>query len=36
VREGFRQIFGLGDPAKRVPEQAQPQPQPPAQPPPSP
>jgi penicillin-binding protein 1B len=34
VREGFRHIFGLDDPAKRVPPQ--PQPQQPAQPPPSP
>jgi len=35
VRNGFRQIFGLDDPAKRVPEPAQPQ-QPAQQPPPSP
>ena len=35
VRDGLRQIFGIDDPAKRVPEQPQPQQQP-AQPPPSP
>jgi hypothetical protein len=35
VRNGFREIFGLDDPARRVPEQPQSQP-PPAPPPPEP